>query len=74
MLCNLVIVSYICFHKHMGRILNAYLNMDSCENIFLLKGNSAIQFNYWNDHSEKFKRFTKNRGFDYIPRESFFCQ
>ena len=36
----------VCFHKHRHTNLNAYLNIYSRESIFLLKGNSAIQFNY----------------------------
>ena len=39
----------------------------SRESFFLLKGNSAIRFSYWNDDSEKFKGFRKYGGFDYIP-------
>ena len=37
-----------------------------------MKGNLAIRFNYKNDVSEKFKRFRKNGGFDYIPCDDFF--
>ena len=33
---------YLCFHKHWGRNINAYLNIFSREIIFLLKGNSEI--------------------------------
>ena len=36
------------------------VTMLSRESFFLLKGNSAIQFYYWNDDSEKFKKFRKN--------------
>ena len=41
---------------------------------FLLKGNSAIRFSYWNDDSEKRKGFRKNGGFDYIPYNGFSWQ
>ena len=54
MLRNLTIGRYLCFHKHRRRNLKAYLNIYSRESIFLLKGNLAIQFNHWNDDSEKF--------------------
>ena len=43
----------------------------SLESIFLLKGNSAIKFNHWNDNSEKLKGSRKNGGFDYNPYEGF---
>ena len=39
----------------------------SLESFFLLEGNSAIRFSYWNDDAEKFKWCRKNGGFDYIP-------
>ena len=58
---------YLCFHKHRSRNLNAYLNIYPRESIFLLKGNSAIQFNYCNYDSEKFKWFRENGRFDNIP-------
>ena len=60
-LYNLTIGRYLYFHKHRCRNLIAYLNIYSRESIFLLKGNSAIQFNYWNDDSEKFKGFRQNK-------------
>ena len=74
MLRNLTIGRYLHFNKHQRENLNAYLNIYSRESTFRLKGNEAIQFNYWNDHSEKFKGFRKNAGFDYIPCEGFSCQ
>ena len=46
----------------------------SHESIFLLKGNSVFQFNYWNDDSEKFTGFRKNGGFDCIPCAGFSWQ
>ena len=55
MLRNLTTGRYLCFHKHCLTNLNAYLNIYSRETIFLLKGNSAMQFNYWNDDSENLK-------------------
>ena len=64
MLRNLPIGRYLNFHKYRRRNFNAYLHIDSRESIFLLKGNSAIQFDYWSDNSEKFKGFRKNGGFD----------
>ena len=66
MLCELTIGQYLCFHKSRFTNLSAYLNIYSRESIFLLKGNSAIWFNYRNSDSEKFKGFRKNGGFDYI--------
>ena len=74
MLRNLTIERSLRFHKHWRTNLNAYLDIYFLESIFLLKGNSAIQFSYWNDDSEKFKGFRKNGGFDYIPCEGFSCQ
>ena len=53
MLRNLTLRRYLRFHKHGCQNLNAYLNIYFREGIFLLKGNSAIQFNYWNNDSEK---------------------
>ena len=53
MLHNLTLRRYLRFHKHGRKNLNAYLNIYFREVIFLLKGNSAIQFNYWNNDSEK---------------------
>ena len=53
MLHNLTLRRYLRFHKHGRKNLNAYLNIYFREGIFLLKGNSAIQFNYWNNDSEK---------------------
>ena len=58
---------YLCFQRHRRKNLNAYLSKYPRESFFLLKGNSAIRFSYWNDDSEKFKGFRKNGGFDYIP-------
>ena len=55
MLRNLTIGRYLWFHKHWHRNLNAYLSIYSRGGIFLLKNNSAIQFNYWNDDSENLK-------------------
>ena len=58
---NLTIRWYLCFQEHRRRDLNADQSIYSCESILLLKGNSAIQFDYWNDDSEKFKGFKKER-------------
>ena len=44
-----------------------WISKYSRENFFLLKGNSAIRFSYWNDDSEKLNGFRKNGSFDYIP-------
>ena len=60
---------YLCFLKHRRTNIGAYLNIYSRGSFTLLKGNSAIGFNYWNDNSEKFKGFKKSGGFDYIPYE-----
>ena len=71
MLHKLTIGRYLFFHKHRRANLDGYANIYSIESIFLLKGNSAIQFNYWNDDSKNIKGFRENGGFDYIPWEGF---
>ena len=52
MLRNLTRARYLCFRKLWRINLNTYLNVYSSESFFLLKGNSAIRFSYWNDNSK----------------------
>ena len=44
MLRNLTIRRQLCFHKHRRANRNAYLNIYSQESLFLLEGNSTVQF------------------------------
>ena len=74
MLRNLTKECYLCLHKDRHRNLNTYPNIYPRESIFLLKGNSTIQFNYRNDRLEKIKDLRKNGSFVYIPSEGFFWQ
>ena len=63
-----------CCHKNRRKYLNAYPNIYSRENIFLLKGSSTIWFNYRNGDLEELNGLIKNGSFAYIPGEGFSWQ